>query len=109
MGFFWFQGEADAKDLTKATAYESEEQTFAAAIYADTDFTNIISANINSALPAGTYPYASTVRTAKVNNDTTITDYTLIETDDLSHQSDNVHLDTPGFVTCGERFSAALP
>jgi len=106
--FFWGQGEADASFSSAATAYQTNEQTFIASIVANTGFTKSIVMQLHNSLPIGTYPYFATVQTAKTNNDTAISNYTLITTSDLGLQGDNVHFSAAGYITLGQRYSAAF-
>lgn len=74
-GILWDQGEADCQNLTNSNNYQANE----AALFAQwrTDFSLpamvIASELLNTTLNSGTYPYVSTVNTAKNTNSSATT------------------------------------
>lgn len=101
LAIFWHQGEADSVNLTYANNYEQNEIDLINALKNDTGISKFVSAKIYDSLPAGTYPYVSTVNLAKETNlNNGHTDY-LSDTSQFTYKADGIHLDTNGAISLG--------
>ena len=106
-GVFWMQGERDARYPIAARDYESNLAGLIQRLRRDlkTPRLPFIFGQVNP--PAATYPGLADVRSAQVTIARTVSDTTLVPTDDLTKRADGLHYDTRGQVTLGRRFAQA--
>lgn len=105
VGMTWFQGEADSTDTNWASAYQVNEPNLFTALRAQYGITRIASGKIHNSLPNPSYPFASTVRAAKVAVDGSDNNLNLLDTDStvrFPRQADLVHFTTFGHMNVGE-------
>ncbi len=105
VGMTWFQGEADATDVNWANAYQTNEPALFTALRNLYGITKIASGKIHNSLPNPSYPFASTVRAAKVAVDAADPNLNLLDTDStvrFPRQADQVHFTTFGHMNVGE-------
>lgn len=108
-GIYWVQGEADAQVQAQANAYLANLSTFCAAVRGLGPHTKSVHAYISRLRSGAPFAFTNTVRTAQetwVSNDSNAT---LINTDDLPTEPDEVHFNSDGLQTLGARFRAAAP
>jgi len=100
--FIYYQGEQDSNNLTYANAYYENEFDLFTEVFTETGFDLVLDIKVSTS-----YPYNTTVNTAKTNNAARINS-TLIETSDINTTSE-LHLTTAQYITLGERLSDTLP
>ncbi|MEC4986623.1 MAG: sialate O-acetylesterase [Oscillatoria sp. PMC 1068.18] len=114
-GFFWMQGEKDATQADFANSYQSNLNYFIDRVREDLNSPELpfilgktfVAQGLN--IEYNSYNYADTVRSAQSSfAELDFTCCTLVvETEDLSRHSDQLHLDSQGLVDLGERFGTA--
>ncbi len=103
-GLLWMQGEAGSKTSSAANAYESNLTNLIASLrehFSAPDM-RVIIGRIQDDIPAGTYPYAGTVRDAQVVATTNDVYADWINTDTLGLQGDNLHYTSTGYIDLGD-------
>lgn len=110
-GFFWMQGESDAKtDLNVAENYEQNFTNFIEQVRTDFEQQNLpfvygsIPVTNNQTTGFGTFKYGDIVRTAQSNISKTVPFTGTVETIDLPLYNDNLHLSSSGLIELGDRF-----
>lgn len=112
-GFFWLQGEADAKYPISANQYQENLINLIQNIRRDLNSPNLpiiigkipIQNNQKTTFGVnGFFPYAETVRQAQSNVTQILPNTTTVETIDLPRTQDNLHLNSQGLINLGERF-----
>lgn len=112
----WMQGENDAEDSTRSSAYQANLINFVTDIrnflggYATINFPFIIM-QLGAITNVG-FPYTSTVQTAQTyvgnNTDGTTPNCVLITSTDLGLNVDGLHFNGPAQVTLGQRYAGAI-
>lgn len=107
-GFFWMQGETDAKNPVEAAAYGENLRRFIAALRRDLEspYLPFILGRIGPPPPTG-HPHQNLVRTAQQEVSRMMPDTAWVDTDDLPRDTDHIHLLAPGVMTLGERWAEA--
>lgn len=110
-GFFWMQGESDARDRIGGESYEANLRHFIDGIRQelDTPYLPFILAKIplTSAqiTTRGSFPYGDRVRNAQLRVAQNTPHTAVFDTLDLPRQEDNVHLTAEGYILLGDRFA----
>jgi hypothetical protein len=109
-GFFWMQGETDARELPCATAYEANLENLIDSLRNDLGVADLpaVVARLHPAINFfGNYPYVMDVRMAQAAVAAADPEGKAIDTFDLSLSPDILHFDTQGELDLGARFAEA--
>ncbi|MDB9314586.1 sialate O-acetylesterase [Spirulina sp. CS-785/01] len=112
-GFFWMQGESDAKDEDMAQQYEANLSTLITQLRQDfhtPDLPIIIGQiflreNHQSYHPPKTFPWGDQIRQSQTQVHETTPNTGLVETLDLPRDEDNLHFNNPGLMELGHRLA----
>lgn len=108
-GGAWSQGETDAQVLANANNYLTNLGTYFTAWRAAFGHTVIAHPRLHNSLPAGSYPYRTTVNSAKDTYAAGDSNNKSFNTDDTGiypRLGDNLHYDTTGMCACGEQMGS---
>lgn len=112
-GFFWLQGESDARDLTWAQDYQANLEDFIGRVRADLHepslpfILGLIPLTSDQLTDRGYFPYADLVRSAQFKVARSLPNVTVVETLDLTRYRDNLHLNSRGLILAGDRMASA--
>ena len=106
-GMIFYQGEADCNSLSNANNWDERFTSFVSDLRADLGNIPVVFAQL-ATKPAGATgrPYFNNLKASQAN--VSISDVSMIVTEDLAIQSNDVHLVTSSLITVGERFAAAM-
>ncbi len=107
-GIFWMQGETDAANHAFASAYATNLHALITSVRSDLDAPGLpfILGRVGPRPPRD-YLYQETVRSAQSYVPTTLPATSWVDTDDLSRDSDGIHLLAAGVAELGERWADA--
>lgn len=107
-GFFWMQGETDARTAGHASQYETGLRTFIARVRRDLASPGLpcVIGRIGPP-PTKGYPFQEQVREGQVRALRDVPAAAWSDTDDLPRDTDEIHLLAPGVLTLGERWAHA--
>lgn len=88
----WVQGERDSRNATKANAYATNLTAFINGIRGTAvQYIPFVALKLNDNIPAGTYPYISTIRAAQDSTANRIDTCFTIESNGFELQDDSIH------------------
>lgn len=105
LGMCWMQGESDAAEVEYAEAYSNNLEMLVRELRLEFNNSEMVfvCGRINS--PLERFPVTNTVRKAQSQLD--MPGYMMVDLDDLTMVSDNLHFDTEGIMEMGRRFALA--
>lgn len=113
-GFFWMQGESDAKnDIYMARNYQINLTNFIYKLRRDLSYPMLpfvygaIALSNDRTTDFGTFDYADLVRDAQLQVNQKVSYTRLVETSHFSKHTDNLHFDSPALITLGNLFANA--
>lgn len=104
----WLHGETDSQNLTYSNNYQANEVTLFTQWRTDFGHTIIASGRLHDLLPAGSYPYRTTVNSGKDTNAGSDSNIKLFNTDDQGVypvSGDNLHYTQDGFIAVGAKLA----
>ncbi len=104
-GFFWMQGESDAREISSASQYEDNLTQLIASLRNDLGVLDlpVVIGRVHSVLNFfGNYPFVDVVRTAQLNVADSDPFAIMVDTDGFLLENDFVHFNSQGLLQLGQ-------